>query len=135
MSVELWGSAVKPVQAAPQRWTGVIKPTRRLLETWPAIKAAIGGYKDKMVNKYGAESRQAKAAAVKVDALKRLNRNRQALMEHLALLQGVHSVIADAQYLHVPAGAHSHMLMISERLSTFNTVKPLSVKQYTDDGK
>jgi len=135
VSVELWGKSVKAVQAAPQRWTGVVKPTRRLLETWPAVKVSVVGHRDDITKKYPATNENVKSAENKVDHLNRLSRNRNALMEHLALLDGIHSVILDAQYLHTPGGAHSHMLMLKERMTTFNKARPLSVLHYGEDGK
>lgn len=135
VSFELWGKSVKPVQAAPQRWTGVIKPTRQLLEKWPAIRQSIHAHKKKTEDQYGAHHKYTVAAQERVDACTRMRGNRLAFMEHYALLQGTQEIIADAQYLDSPAGAHTHMLMISHRLTTFNKAAPLSVMMYNEDGR
>ena len=135
MSVELWGKSVKPVQAAPQRWTGVIKPTRHLLEQWPAIRASIHAHKKKTEDQYGGSHKYTVAAQERVDACTRIRGNRVALMEHYALLQGTQEIIADAQYLDSPAGAHTHMAMIKHRLTTFNKAEPLSVLMYNEEGR
>ena len=135
VSLELFGRTIKPVQAAPQRWTGVVKPTRRLLETWPAVTSSIVGHRDKMQEKYGDANKNTISAQEKVNAFNRLRRNRQPLMEHLALLEGTHEVIADAQYIDAPGGAHSHMAMIEHRVTTFNENKPLPVVHFDEKGK
>lgn len=134
MSVELWGASVKPVQAAPQRWTGVIKPTRILLERWKAIRASVTGHLKKVEKEHGPTHKYTRSAQDKVDSFNRLRASKQALMEHCALLKGTHEVIADAQYLDASAGAHTHMLMIEQRATTFNKAQPLSVMNYNEDG-
>ena len=135
ISMELFWKSLKPIQAAPQRWTGIVKPARRLLETWPSIGPPLLAHKNKMVEKYGQHHKYVKPAQEKLDAYSRLRRNRQTFMEHLAMLEAIHTVVADAQYLDVPSVANSHMLMIQHRLTTFNRQAPLSVLHHNEDGK
>ena len=88
-----------------------------------------------MQSRYGEANKNTRAAQEKVNGFNRLNRNRQPFMEHLASLEGTHEVIADAQYIDAPGGAHSHMAMIQHRVTTFNIKKPLSVVHFDEKGK
>lgn len=116
--MEMFGIAVKATQCAPQRWTGVVVPVRKIITKWSAVGQAFT---------MAADSQH-------MPMWVRLKPQHTALMEVLSMLEALTGVIEEAQDVTYPTGAHSLARYIGIRTKEFDITKPLSVRVYGEDG-